>query len=155
MQSDSKEILCTVSSQTLHIAIVQPVNRCTDEAQISFCFSACTEYDTDESVNYKLRQSYNSFTTMGADVRILTAGQDDAREEEEEGDSEAQEDFHALLVKAWESKVFPVIRRRFRNEAERRSGLEQIKGALQLGRSSSKWIRLQDFKWMESTHTLC
>ncbi|XP_022104608.1 probable E3 ubiquitin-protein ligase HECTD4 isoform X2 [Acanthaster planci] len=92
-----------------------------------------TEYDTDESVNYKLRQGYDSFTNMGADVRILSAGQDDAREDEEEGEQEAHEDFHALLVKAWESKVFPVIRRRFRNEAERRSGLEQIKGALQLG----------------------
>ncbi|XP_038054835.1 probable E3 ubiquitin-protein ligase HECTD4 isoform X2 [Patiria miniata] len=92
-----------------------------------------TEYDTDESVNYKLRQSYNSFTTMGADVRILNAGQDDTRDDEEEGEQDTHEDFHALLVKAWESKVFPVIRRRFRNEAERRSGLEQIKGALQLG----------------------
>lgn len=38
-----------------------------------------------------------------------------------------------LLVKAWEDKVFPVIRRRFRNEADRRSGLEQIRGALQAG----------------------
>jgi len=37
------------------------------------------------------------------------------------------------LVKAWETKVFPTIRRRFRNEAERKSGLDQIKGALQLG----------------------
>ncbi|TSW08319.1 putative E3 ubiquitin-protein ligase HECTD4 [Bagarius yarrelli] len=33
----------------------------------------------------------------------------------------------------WETKVFPIIRRRFRNEAERKSGLDQIKGALQLG----------------------
>ena len=38
-----------------------------------------------------------------------------------------------MLVKAWETKVFPTIRRRFRNEAERKSGLDQIKGALQLG----------------------
>jgi E3 ubiquitin-protein ligase HECTD4 len=36
-------------------------------------------------------------------------------------------------VKAWEQKVFPTIRRRFRNEAERKDGLEQIRGALQLG----------------------
>lgn len=41
-----------------------------------------------------------------------------------------------LLVKAWEEKVFPVIRRRFRNEADRRSGLEQIRGALQAGEST-------------------
>ena len=44
-----------------------------------------------------------------------------------------EEDLHALLVKAWETKVFPVIQRRFRNDQERKSGLEQIKGALQLG----------------------
>ncbi|CAF93792.1 unnamed protein product [Tetraodon nigroviridis] len=43
-----------------------------------------------------------------------------------------KEDHYALLVKAWETKVFPTIRRRFRNEAERKSGLDQIKGALQL-----------------------
>lgn len=42
-------------------------------------------------------------------------------------------DLHALLVKAWEAKVFPVIQRRFRNDQERKSGLEQIRGALQLG----------------------
>lgn len=29
--------------------------------------------------------------------------------------------------------MFPVIQRRFRNDQERKSGLEQIKGALQLG----------------------
>lgn len=53
---------------------------------------------------------------------------------EEEGPSAPQEeDLHALLVKAWETKVFPVIQRRFRNDQERKSGLEQIKGALQLG----------------------
>ena len=50
-------------------------------------------------------------------------------------DDEPHEDHYALLVKAWEQKVFPIIRRRFRNEAERKDGLEQIKGALQLGQS--------------------
>lgn len=57
-------------------------------------------------------------------------------EEEEEvegGSSPPEEDLHALLVKAWEGKVFPVIQKRFRNDHERKSGLEQIKGALQLG----------------------
>ena len=56
-------------------------------------------------------------------------------EEEEEGGrgSPPEEDLHALLVKAWEAKVFPVIQKRFRNDHERKSGLEQIKGALQLG----------------------
>lgn len=38
-----------------------------------------------------------------------------------------------LLVKAWEDKVFPIIRRRFRSNADRQSGLEQIKGALLAG----------------------
>ena len=46
---------------------------------------------------------------------------------------EPVEDHYSLLVKAWEQKVFPTIRRRFRNEAERKDGLEQIRGALQLG----------------------
>lgn len=55
-------------------------------------------------------------------------------EEELEGTgSPPEEDLHALLVKAWEAKVFPVIQKRFRNDHERKSGLEQIKGALQLG----------------------
>ena len=48
-------------------------------------------------------------------------------------DAEDREDHYVLLVKAWEQKVFPTIRRRFRNEAERKDGLEQIRGALQLG----------------------
>lgn len=46
---------------------------------------------------------------------------------------EVTEDIHELLVKAWETKVFPIIRRRFRNESERRDGLEQIRNALTLG----------------------
>lgn len=46
-----------------------------------------------------------------------------------------------MLVKAWETKVFPTIRRRFRNEAERKSGLDQIKGALQLGKELTTVLR--------------
>jgi E3 ubiquitin-protein ligase HECTD4 len=65
-------------------------------------------------------------------VRPGGSGQEE--QSEEEGTSTPQEeDLHALLVKAWETKVFPVIQRRFRNDQERKSGLEQIKGALQLG----------------------
>ena len=45
-----------------------------------------------------------------------------------------RKDPRSLLVKAWESKVFPTIRRRFRSEADRRSGLEQIRGALMEGK---------------------
>ena len=61
-----------------------------------------------------------------------------ANQEEEEvedgGDGgQQEEDLHSLLVKAWEAKVFPVIQRRFRNDQERKSGLDQIRGALQLG----------------------
>ena len=44
-----------------------------------------------------------------------------------------EEDPYDLLIRAWESKVFPIIRQRFRNEQERREGTEQIKGALRLG----------------------
>ena len=46
---------------------------------------------------------------------------------------QTQKDPRSLLVKAWEAKVFPTIRRRFRSEADRRSGLEQIRGALMEG----------------------
>ncbi|XP_077996372.1 putative E3 ubiquitin-protein ligase HECTD4 [Glandiceps talaboti] len=94
------------------------------------------EYNTDASILYKLHQSYDNFTSTGPDIRSMTATSTATQDEDsDDGDveDEPQEDHHALLVKAWESKVFPVIRRRFRNEAERRSGLEQIKGALQLG----------------------
>lgn len=59
---------------------------------------------------------------------------DEDSDDETVVDESANEDHYALLVKAWEQKVFPVIRRRFRNEAERKDGLEQIRGALQLGR---------------------
>ncbi|XP_033101041.1 probable E3 ubiquitin-protein ligase HECTD4 [Anneissia japonica] len=90
------------------------------------------EYDTDMSKLYRLTKSYDNFTNTGPDVRLLMTNQEDDSDDDD-GDEHAHEDHHALLVKAWESKVFPVIRRRFRNEAERRSGLEQIKGALQLG----------------------
>ena len=50
-------------------------------------------------------------------------------QEEEEVDSPPRdEDLHTLLVRAWETKVFPIIQRRFRNDQERKSGFEQIRG---------------------------
>jgi E3 ubiquitin-protein ligase HECTD4 len=60
---------------------------------------------------------------------------DDADDSDDGNDEELRnrEDMNTLLVKAWEKIVFPAIRRRFRNENERRDGLEQIKGALSLG----------------------
>ena len=71
--------------------------------------------------------------TTGPDPRAALPAQDTLSDEDSNEDEQSHEDHYALLVKAWEQKVFPVIRRRFRNEAERKDGLEQIKGALQLG----------------------
>lgn len=70
--------------------------------------------------------------TTGPDQRGPVI-QDDESDDETVEDDGGSEDHYALLVKAWEQKVFPIIRRRFRNEAERKDGLEQIRGALQLG----------------------
>lgn len=95
-----------------------------------FCF---IEYDTDSCKQYKLFSSYDNFLSTGPDY-LSTATQEDESDEEPVEDDAQTEDHYALLVKAWEQKVFPVIRRRFRNEAERKDGLEQIKGALQLGK---------------------
>lgn len=72
-------------------------------------------------------------TQTGPDSLTQQANIDDESDLDEKEDSEPMEDNYTLLVKAWEQKVFPIIRRRFRNEAERKDGLEQIKGALQLG----------------------
>ena len=68
-------------------------------------------------------------------IRPGGRGNQEEEEEEEEsgGGAPQEEDLHLLLVKAWEAKVFPIIQRRFRNDQERKSGLEQIRGALQLG----------------------
>ena len=77
-------------------------------------------------------KSFDTMLESGPLVRLSSGLQEE--ECEEEGPSSPQEeDLHSLLVKAWETKVFPVIQRRFRNDQERKSGLDQIKGALQLG----------------------
>ena len=47
--------------------------------------------------------------------------------------SEPSQDENELLVEAWESEIFPKITRRFRNEADRQEGFEQIRGALRFG----------------------
>ena len=89
-------------------------------------------YDCDTSQGYHTGKSYESMLESGPLIR--PGGGVQQEEEEEEGSGSAQEeDLHLLLVKAWEAKVFPVIQKRFRNDHERKSGLEQIKGALQLG----------------------
>ena len=72
--------------------------------------------------------------TTGPDQRSSAPAQDTISDEESNEEDQSQEDHYALLVKAWEQKVFPTIKRRFRNEAERKDGLEQIRGALQLGK---------------------
>ena len=91
-----------------------------------------SEYSPDNSKFYKLFHSYDSMITTGPDRRSALPAQDTLSDDSTE-EEHSNEDHYALLVKAWEQKVFPVIRRRFRNEAERKDGLEQIKGALQLG----------------------
>ncbi|CAG5121382.1 unnamed protein product, partial [Candidula unifasciata] len=91
------------------------------------------EYNTDASLSYKLLPSYDNFVVTGPDSMFARLNDEDS-DDETVVDESANEDHYALLVKAWEQKVFPVIRRRFRNEAERKDGLEQIRGALQLDR---------------------
>ena len=86
--------------------------------------------------HYKLFYSYDNMVTTGPDPRTSPSTQDSQTDDESVDDEQPNEDHYALLVKAWEQKVFPVIRRRFRNEAERKDGLEQIRGALQLGMES-------------------
>lgn len=94
------------------------------------------EYSIEASQSYKLLPSFDNFVLTGPDSMFSRPTEEDSDDDTatSTGDESQQlEDHYALLVKAWEQKVFPVIRRRFRNEAERRDGLEQIKGALQLG----------------------
>ena len=82
---------------------------------------------------YKLLPCYEICLSTGPDTRTQLANQDDESDVDDTEEDPPSEDHYALLVKAWEQKVFPTIRRRFRNEAERKDGLEQIRGALQLG----------------------
>ncbi|XP_040202102.1 probable E3 ubiquitin-protein ligase HECTD4 isoform X1 [Rana temporaria] len=89
------------------------------------------QYDSDASCRYKVELSYENFITSGPDPHPPPIADDES--DDDDDDDMPREDHYALLVKAWETKVFPTIRRRFRNEAERKSGLDQIKGALQLG----------------------
>ncbi|XP_078681858.1 putative E3 ubiquitin-protein ligase HECTD4 [Branchiostoma floridae x Branchiostoma belcheri] len=102
--------------------------------RIAMAPEAQPQYNSSLAVQYRLQLSYDNFLTSGPDMRApLLVQQEDESDDEDAEEDLQQEDHYALLVKAWEQKVFPTIRRRFRNEAERKSGLEQIKGALQLG----------------------
>ncbi|XP_055406452.1 probable E3 ubiquitin-protein ligase HECTD4 isoform X6 [Bubalus kerabau] len=99
--------------------------------RIAAVATAQQQYDSDTSCHYKVELSYENFITSGPDPHPPPIADDES--DDDDDDDIPQEDHYALLVKAWETKVFPTIRRRFRNEAERKSGLDQIKGALQLG----------------------
>ncbi|XP_062445742.1 probable E3 ubiquitin-protein ligase HECTD4 isoform X1 [Rhea pennata] len=99
--------------------------------RIAAVATAQQQYDSDASCHYKMELSYENFITSGPDPHPPPIADDES--DDDDDDDIPREDHYALLVKAWETKVFPTIRRRFRNEAERKSGLDQIKGALQLG----------------------
>ncbi|GAB5579058.1 probable E3 ubiquitin-protein ligase HECTD4 isoform X7 [Prionailurus iriomotensis] len=103
--------------------------------RIAAVATAQQQYDSDTSCHYKVELSYENFITSGPDPHPPPIADDES--DDEDDDDVPQEDHYALLVKAWETKVFPTIRRRFRNEAERKSGLDQIKGALQLVQNTS------------------
>ena len=88
-----------------------------------------TDYDPMSCLRYKLSSSYDKMTDVGpvAPLRVAEVGTS-------QGGDAPPVDPSRLLVKAWEDKVFPVIRRRFRSNTDRQSGLEQIRGALLAGR---------------------
>ncbi|XP_068681108.1 probable E3 ubiquitin-protein ligase HECTD4 isoform X3 [Montipora foliosa] len=86
------------------------------------------EYDPMACLQYKLSSSYDRMIDVGPVTPLRAI---------EEGTSQwgetQQVDPSRLLIKAWEDRVFPVIRRRFRSQTDRQSGLEQIRGALLAG----------------------
>ena len=103
--------------------------------QTACCFrlkTVVSDYDSSQCLQYNRLPSYDHFVLTGPNPQLQASMEEDS-DEEQVADDSALEDHYALLVKAWEQRVFPVIRRRFRNEAERKDGLEQIRGALQLG----------------------
>ena len=89
------------------------------------------EYDWNISQLEFLSSSYDQMLDNGP-PRYMTPDDDDNSHGHRKP-RQLRKDPRSLLVKAWESKVFPTIRRRFRSEADRRSGLEQIRGALMEG----------------------
>ncbi|RXN23820.1 putative E3 ubiquitin- ligase HECTD4 isoform X1 [Labeo rohita] len=99
--------------------------------RIAAVVTAQQQYNSDASCHYKVELSYENLVLSGPNAHPPPIADDESDDEDDE--DIPREDHYALLVKAWETKVFPTIRRRFRNEAERKSGLDQIKGALQLG----------------------
>ena len=108
------------------------------EAGLLLLVMPFSEYNVEECRSYKLLSCYENLPVSGQEGTASSTSletESDFEDTEDPGEDQADqhEDHYVLLVKAWEQKVFPTIRRRFRNEAERKDGLEQIRGALQLG----------------------
>ena len=89
------------------------------------------EYDSSLSQLEFLTNSYDQMLDNGP-AKFMSPDDEEASYGHRKP-RQLRKDPRNLLVKAWESKVFPTIRRRFRSEADRRSGLEQIRGALMEG----------------------
>ncbi|XP_028400510.1 probable E3 ubiquitin-protein ligase HECTD4 [Dendronephthya gigantea] len=89
------------------------------------------EYDSNISQLEFLSSSYDQMLDNGP-PKYMTPDDEDTSHGQRKP-RQVCKDPRSLLVKSWESKVFPTIRRRFRSEADRRSGLEQIRGALMEG----------------------
>ncbi|OWK14886.1 hypothetical protein Celaphus_00000258, partial [Cervus elaphus hippelaphus] len=106
--------------------------------RIAAVATAQQQYDSDTSCHYKVELSYENFITSGPDPHPPPIADDES--DDDDDDDIPQEDHYALLVKAWETKVFPTIRRRFRNEAERKSGLDQIKGMVDIARQTVEFL---------------
>ncbi|XP_031557373.1 probable E3 ubiquitin-protein ligase HECTD4, partial [Actinia tenebrosa] len=96
------------------------------------------EYDPSASLTYMLSSSCDVMTDTGP---LSHMEEDDSQKQILDSKNASPTE---LLVKAWEENVFPVISRRFRNEADRRSGLEQIRGALQAGMMDIAVATLED-----------
>uniref|UniRef100_K7F6L4 HECT domain E3 ubiquitin protein ligase 4 n=1 Tax=Pelodiscus sinensis TaxID=13735 RepID=K7F6L4_PELSI len=86
--------------------------------RIAAVATAQQQYDSDTSCHYKMELSYENFFTSGPDPHPPAIADDES--DDDDDDDIPREDHYALLVKAWET-------------TERESGLDQIKGALQLG----------------------
>ena len=97
---------------------------------------AAREYVPSTTDDFRSELCHEPCARTGSHIQPITLLDDDSDSEDEDDDEDEihhHEDINSLLVKSWEAKVFPIIRRRFRNETERKDGLEQIKGALSLG----------------------
>ena len=101
------------------------------------CPQPLKEYSFSTSEECLSESSHMPATKTGSHIQPITLLDDDSDTEDDDDDLEGNgnqaSDINSLLVKSWETRVFPIIRRRFRNETERKDGLEQIKGALSLG----------------------